>query len=270
MGSADGNDRTRAPRRTKEPDSAQRSSTPDIPFPDPPPLLPDNVVKEQHIDFNSIVGRHLNALTIEVGKFIQSTGFEAGVGGWNIDGEGNAEFNSVTIRGAFRTAESGARVQIDERGVPLIGWLPGVRLHNGHDLEIGPDARPGRLWMDHTGVDDFDTAARPSVTISSGQWDGHAGGAAEIVLYGEDGDFVIGHEIRLKAVNTHIAGNLTINEDDFGSFIYLVGTHADSALKGDWGGSGAAITCRGGQLLTVEWTGTQLKFYVDDVLRKTI
>ena len=41
----------------------------------------------------------LTAGAIAVGQYIQSTGYAAGLTGWRIEGNGNAEFSNVTVRG---------------------------------------------------------------------------------------------------------------------------------------------------------------------------
>jgi hypothetical protein len=79
----------------------------------------------------------LLAGSIAVGQHIQSTGYVAGSAGWRIDGNGNAEFSNVTVRGTvtgssiigstitgsiitgatIRTAASGQRIQMDADGL---------------------------------------------------------------------------------------------------------------------------------------------------------
>jgi hypothetical protein len=74
----------------------------------------------------------LTAGSIAVGQHIQSAGYVAGSAGWRIDGDGNAEFSNVTVRGSVvgsfitggvitgavvRTADSGQRIQMDSEGL---------------------------------------------------------------------------------------------------------------------------------------------------------
>lgn len=54
---------------------------------------------------DTVTGRILAAIEVEVGKEIRSTVYEEGVSGWRIDGEGNAELNSATIRGTLDGAD---------------------------------------------------------------------------------------------------------------------------------------------------------------------
>lgn len=51
------------------------------------------------------------SITMEVGKHIESTGYEEGVAGFRIDGDGNAEFNNARFRG---TVEAGSVIAADE------------------------------------------------------------------------------------------------------------------------------------------------------------
>lgn len=49
-------------------------------------------------------------------EWIQSANFVAGSAGWQIKANGDAEFNNITIRGTFKTATSGRRVEIGTAG----------------------------------------------------------------------------------------------------------------------------------------------------------
>lgn len=49
-------------------------------------------------------------------EWIQSANFVSGSAGWQIKADGNAEFNNVTARGVFKTADSGRRVEIGTSG----------------------------------------------------------------------------------------------------------------------------------------------------------
>ncbi len=42
----------------------------------------------------------LSAGSLNIDTFVQSTGYSAGVSGWRIDGQGNAEFNTLTLTGS--------------------------------------------------------------------------------------------------------------------------------------------------------------------------
>lgn len=49
---------------------------------------------------NSVTANELTAITLDVGKFIESHGYVPNSLGWHIGSDGSAEFNSVTVRGA--------------------------------------------------------------------------------------------------------------------------------------------------------------------------
>ena len=63
--------------------------------------LAENSVGADQLAADSVAANHLQALHIEVGKFIRSSNFNSGSAGWAIDGNGNAEFNDVTVRGVL-------------------------------------------------------------------------------------------------------------------------------------------------------------------------
>jgi hypothetical protein len=80
----------------------------------------------------SLTADKLTAGSIGVGEHIQSTGYVSGSAGWRINGNGNAEFSNVTVRGSVvgstitggvitgavvRTADSGQRIQMDNQGL---------------------------------------------------------------------------------------------------------------------------------------------------------
>jgi hypothetical protein len=68
------------------------------------------------VDDAKIANLAVNKLTagsINVGQYIQSTGFSSGTNGWKIDGNGSAEFGSASIRGQITAS------QIDSRGLSI-------------------------------------------------------------------------------------------------------------------------------------------------------
>jgi len=86
---------------------------------------------------SSLAVDKLTAGSIAVGEHIQSTGYVAGSAGWRIDGNGNAEFSNVTVRGnvtgstitggtisgalitgaTLQTAATGQRIVMDTQGL---------------------------------------------------------------------------------------------------------------------------------------------------------
>lgn len=53
---------------------------------------------------------------IDVARYIQSASYSAGSTGWRIHGNGDSEFNNVTVRGAYSSAASGTRITLNEGG----------------------------------------------------------------------------------------------------------------------------------------------------------
>ncbi len=60
-------------------------------------IIASGVIKAQHIDVDDLFAQNI---TLNSGGVIQSANFASGASGWRIDYTGNAEFNSITIRGA--------------------------------------------------------------------------------------------------------------------------------------------------------------------------
>lgn len=59
--------------------------------------FPDNGIEGQRIENLNVA--KLKAGTLSVDTYIQSTGYVQGSTGWRIDGQGNAEFNNLTLTG---------------------------------------------------------------------------------------------------------------------------------------------------------------------------
>lgn len=87
--------------------------------------LAANSISAGKIQADAVGAEQLAAIRLEVGKYISSFSYSAGVAGWAIDGDGNAEFNDVTIRdsaiaggtftaGTLQTATSGQRLVISD------------------------------------------------------------------------------------------------------------------------------------------------------------
>lgn len=85
-------------------------------------LLPGSIYGDL-IPNGGIQGQHMSPWTMTVGQYIRSSNYAAGSSGWNIDSNGNAEFNDVTVRGTvtsstvvgskISTSSSGNRVELD-------------------------------------------------------------------------------------------------------------------------------------------------------------
>ena len=63
-------------------------------------LVVDGTLLARHIAADQIDTSHMNVLNAFIGLTIQSTSFETGVSGWQINKDGDVEFNSGTFRGA--------------------------------------------------------------------------------------------------------------------------------------------------------------------------
>jgi len=63
-------------------------------------LVVDGTVLARHVAADQIDTSHMNALEAFIGLTIQSESFETGVAGWQINKDGDVEFNSGTFRGA--------------------------------------------------------------------------------------------------------------------------------------------------------------------------
>lgn len=86
------------------------------------------------------------ALTVQ-NEWIQSANFVAGSAGWQIKANGDAEFNNITIRGTFKTASTGRRVEIGTSGD-----VTSAKFFSG---DVNEDA-PGRITTEAgTGIQLF-------------------------------------------------------------------------------------------------------------------
>lgn len=269
MSSADQDgDRKRRPRSTKEPDSVSRQVDLEFPSPPPPTLIPDNSVGERHIDFNSINAKHLQAITLEVGKYIQSNGFQTGVSGWHINAEGDAEFNDVNVRGELEaTLPTGEKVRISSTSVVATN-LPSLEMYSGHNLED----LPGGLWTDYSGADPTSVTSYPVTVLASPQFAG-AGSEAAVWLEGRTANGVIISEISLVADAVWIPYTLTVNgSSGTNNGLTVKGTASvHNSLRGEWGGGGGGVRDRGADhVISFDYDGVQLHFYQGNTLITSI
>lgn len=63
--------------------------------------IADDSISTPKLQANVVVASKLAAISIEAGKYIRSTTYTPGSAGWAIDADGDAEFNSVTVRGLY-------------------------------------------------------------------------------------------------------------------------------------------------------------------------
>lgn len=111
---------------------------------------------------NSVTASRLAAIVLEVGKYVRSSNYVAGVSGFNWDGTtGDLEANSGTFRGTIlgatitggvlRTAAAGARTEITQTG-----GRGRITFHSGHVDE----AAPAYIEAGDTGFGQFDLVIR--------------------------------------------------------------------------------------------------------------
>jgi hypothetical protein len=72
---------------------------------------------------------YLQALALEVGQYIESSGYVAGSAGWHIDAGGTAEFRDVTVRGTL-TADTVASDGTTNKSIPK-GVISGTVKNTG-------------------------------------------------------------------------------------------------------------------------------------------
>ena len=134
----------------------------------------------------------LNINNLGIGDYIQSIGFETGVSGWRIEGNGDAEFNEGTFRGTL-TAPDGA----------IGGWTIGASdlsggdavLHSSGYLKLGADNNVVR-------IDATDVLYR--------LWVGNASGSVAPFRVEKDGSLV--------ATDATITGSVTATTGAIGGF----------------------------------------------------
>ena len=102
----------------------------------------------------------LTAGSINVGQYIQSTGYSSGVTGWYIGGNGNAEFGAASIRGLLTAS------QIDSRGLSIKDASGNIILAAGTNLAYSyVNADPG--WLNSALVPSITTAQNTANTANT-------------------------------------------------------------------------------------------------------
>lgn len=88
------------------------------------------LVENGQVIMNSAIIKNGSITNAMIGNFIRSNNYQPGSVGWNVDKDGSAEFNNVTVRGSiyakdgyFSMTNAGAGVTIDGNGVRID--LPG-------------------------------------------------------------------------------------------------------------------------------------------------
>jgi hypothetical protein len=103
----------------------------EVSLPDGSPLfaaggLAPGSVGATHLAADSVEAQHLSAINMQVGKFLASANYDPGVAGWVITGDGDAEFNTVTIRGTLDGAGGTFAGTLQAAGGIFNGTLQGV------------------------------------------------------------------------------------------------------------------------------------------------
>lgn len=118
-----------------------------------------NTIQAANIAAGTITATQLGAIQLTVGQYIRSSNYLAGVSGWNIDQNGNAEFNNVMVRGVIdssivigsviETAASGMRAVMGANSITY-SWssVPvasaNIAFHAG-GTGAGDDANPATI-----------------------------------------------------------------------------------------------------------------------------
>lgn len=130
----------------------------------------------------SLSASKIVAGSIEVGQFVESTGFVAGTSGWRINGDGTAEFSGVIVRGTiFATAGQIGGITIAQQALRAgqTAYNAGAGFWLGADgkFSIGNSAGSRVTWDGTTltvrGELDAVTGTFGSITVAS---DGHVKG----------------------------------------------------------------------------------------------
>lgn len=205
------------------------------------------------IGANSITASHLAVTTsLVVGQVIQSSNYTAGSAGWRITGDGNAEFNNVTVRGTIesstitggtiRTAASGQRIQMS-------------------------NAAPDQIQFITTGgaiakVSGYASGTSAGIGL-------YSSGTARIELVGDQ----IAHQGTFQGSITTSGGVFVSGASKLDSTLNVVGHLTCNGLYKGLAGTngGASLQSRGGANgISFNWTGSAIQIFVDNTLVKSI
>jgi hypothetical protein len=101
-------------------------------------LFTDPFITNQ-IVADAITSDKIAAQTIVTGKFIQSGSYVAGVSGWQILGNGNAEFNNVTVRGTVASSTiDGSTINLGTAGnYRIVANSTGLNFYDSANVKFG-------------------------------------------------------------------------------------------------------------------------------------
>lgn len=186
------------------------------------------------LDDNSVGGNHLQAaVVVPSGKALRSADYDAGVEGWQIDGDGNVEVNDGTFRGALEIGTGNPVTLDDADGLRLPLW-------DGTPEELGIASV---TWWDHD-ADDYPAA----ITVDKGdgqQWLSLV--AREVGSPGAWGIYLSADEAFLSVEGTdgsvYVRPRLVVLDDGNSTNITLEVANEDG---GSAAASAIALTTNGG------------------------
>lgn len=196
-------------------------------------------INARTIEADTITANEISSLYIEVGKVIQSSNYDPGVAGWQIDGDGSAEFSQIDIRGSFYAGTgTGAAVVIDDADQATIRMM--------------------------TGIGDWGAIRALSNRLQlASPWG--QGGITYIDLYSSDATGQSWVDVNASLLNCH--GDILTATGSMFAFD-VVANHVVSAgyfAGGGLGTSAARLLCRSPNVVEFNWTGTDLEAYIDGV-----
>jgi hypothetical protein len=205
----------------------------------------------------------LAAGSIVTDSYIQSTGYTAGTSGWRIDGNGNAEFSNVTVRGtlAAGTVNTGVLVSGTTMGDIRTGALNGTSALSSLGSKLNNSAADilsgvisvttdggfvaGDLTWNASGV----RQTGKGVAMTPQGILGHNGTKVTFSINATSGDAVFGGN--LDAASGTFAGNISTS-----GYVLASGNITDSSTQAAFIGKNTNHSGWAGAALTTSVTGT--------------
>lgn len=201
-------------------------------------LAVDNA-KIANLTAGKITTGTINAQTITLGvtggaAALRSANFASGSAGWQVDGDGNAEFNNITVRGTFSSSVTGKRVVI--ASTFGTGTSPQVVFYTADPAEVLGGAVAGGLagsgvsaqgWLQAAPSQmSADATSRPFLTMYSRRADG--GGTRDVYFQQFDRLIVQGGTVLTTDLEVGGGGRLNMNQ----STVFISGLHdSNHALR---------------------------------------
>lgn len=176
--------------------------------------FPDNGIEGARIENLSVA--KLKAGTLTVDTYIQSTGYVAGSSGWRIDGQGNAEFNNLTLTGgsinfgktSFSDATNAGYI-IDSNGVYFGSALDARYLK--YTIATGAFELSGGTI--DVGINGSISGGQTDYDTGTGFFLGYSGGAYKLSI----GDGTVDNSLTWNGSILTVNGSGVTNNDVFGS-----------------------------------------------------